>query len=167
MAGEGKEEAVDTPQAAAPLGACSSLDEKAKQMTRVFNVAQKRYIARFGGTNEASGRYVFFNKLTINQTVDLEADKQGLPKGTHCSVFSLHYATVHEVCNEEEPWVLERVPLEYTTDEDASAVSFLHVIMDAQTARDVDGAHPRLRKSKSIVSFKDTSHILCIVTRTK
>lgn len=147
----------------------SSLDEKAKQTTRVFDVAQKRYVARFGGTDEANGRHVFFNKLKINQTVELEADKQGLPKGTLCSVFSLHYATVHEVCNEEEPWVLERVPLEYTTDEDedASAVSFLHVIMDAQTARDVDGANPRLRKSKSIVSFKDTPHILCIVTRTK
>lgn len=145
--------------------------EKVKQTTRVFDVAQKRYVARFGGTDEASGRHVFFNKLTTNQMVELEADEQGLPKGTVCSVFSLHYATVHDVCNEEEPWVLERVPLEYTADEDeddtTSAVSFLNVIMDAQTARDVDGANPRLRKSKSIVSFKDTPHILCIVTRTK
>jgi hypothetical protein len=194
MAGEGKEEAVDTTPEAQPPGSCPGAEvdaevdaaaagdadalaaaaaaaataaEKAKHTTRIFNAARKRFVARFGGTNETEGRHVFFNKLTTNQMVALEADEQGLAQTSMCSVFSLRYATAEEVCNGDEPWVMDRVPLEDTEAAPAASVSFLNVIMDPETARQIDGANPRLRKSKAVISFKDTPHILCIVTRTK
>lgn len=208
MAGEGKEECVETEapaapappspetetapasadavsDAPAPAPAPSAADVRAAT-TRIFNVARKRYTARFGGTDEARGRYVFFNKVTTHEVVELEAappaeaaapavaGAAAFPQVTMCPVFSLHHDTVADVCNDPEKWVMDRIPLEVPSGDDdaeddtagapAPAVSYLNVIMDPQTARDIDGANPQLRKSKTVVTFKNTAHILCIVT---
>ena len=97
----------------------------------------------------------------VNRIVHMEVDAlpPWIPHDVEVGVFSLVYDNAESIVyGNEKDVVLERVPL-------GENGPFFDIIMDRQTAEQIDGVNPQLRKKKNIVFFDRSHHVFCIETK--